>query len=178
MHDISADLSHLEIRPERPGDHARVDDVVRAAFMAEFNSASEVDLVRALRQRGELIGDLTLVAVVAGQIVGYIAFSEVTLDGRPARGLGLAPVAVAPAAQGAGVGSRLIEDALQRAERAGWQFVVLLGHHDYYPRFGFRPAAPLGLTGDYGDHDGWMVRALDDAALPTGHARYCSAFLV
>ena len=75
------------------------------------------------------------------------------------------------------MGSQLIEDALRRAEGAGWEFVVLLGHQHYYPRFGFQPAAPLGLTGDYGDHDGWMARSLGDAALPTGHARYSSAFL-
>lgn len=167
----------IDIRPEDPADHDRVDDIVRAAFLAEFGSTSEVDLVRTLRDRGELVGDLTLVAVVADEIIGYIALSEVTVDGQRVRGLGLAPVAVSPAAQGSGVGGRLIDEALTRAERAGWQFVVLLGHQHYYPRFGFRPAAPLGLRGDYGDHDAWMVRPLGDAPLPAGHARYCSAFL-
>lgn len=92
-------------------------------------------------------------------------------------GLGLAPVAVAPDQQRAGLGGMLINESLARATQAGWRFVVLLGHDTYYPRFGFRPAAPLGLTGDYGDHDGWMVRSLGEASPPTGHARYCSAFL-
>jgi predicted N-acetyltransferase YhbS len=167
----------VEVRPECPDDHHGVDGVVRAAFLAEFGSTAEVDLVRSLRARGELVGELTLVATTADQIVGYIAFSEVTVDGERVGGLGLAPVAVSPPAQGSGVGSRLIEEALMRAERAGWKFVVLLGHANYYTRFGFRPAAPLGLTGDYGEHDAWMARPLGDAVLPTGHARYSSAFL-
>jgi putative acetyltransferase len=54
---------------------------------------------------------------------------------------------------------------------------VLLGHEHYYPRFGFVPAAPLGIRGDYGDGASWMVRNLTDAGLPAGHVRYSSAFL-
>lgn len=166
----------LELRPEQPSDYAAVDEIVRSAFWLEFASTSEVPLVQTLRERNELMSELTLVALEDDLIVGYIAMSEVTLDGANARGLGLAPVAVDPQRQGAGIGSALIEASLAVAERAGWQFVVLLGHADYYPRFGFVPARNHGLTGDYGDGDSWMVRALTDEPLPTGHVRYCSAF--
>lgn len=130
-----------------------------------------------MRARGELVADLTLVAAVGGRVVGHIAFSEVTLDGARAGGLGLAPVAVVPGLQGSGLGSQLINESLSRAELAGWAFVVLLGHDTYYSQFGFRPAAPLGLTGDYGDHDSWMVLPLGDTSPPTGRVRYCSAFM-
>jgi predicted N-acetyltransferase YhbS len=166
----------LEIRAEIPDDHLAVDEIVRAAFLAEFGSTSEVGLVRTLRERRELIEDLTLVAVEGATVVGYVAMSEVTVDHQRVRALGLAPVAVAPDRQGSGIGSTLIPTSLAIAERAGWQFVVLLGHAEYYPRFGFVPARDHGLTGDYGNGDGWMVRALAATPLPTGHVRYCSAF--
>jgi predicted N-acetyltransferase YhbS len=168
--------NEITVRPERPEDFEAIDDIVTAAFLAEFGTTTEAGLIRTMRQRGELVADLALVAEADGCVVGHIAFSEVTLDGHGARGLGLAPVAVAPDVQASGIGSLLITTALERAEQLGWQFVVLLGHAGYYPRFGFAPAAAAGLTGDYGDHDGWMVRPLGDAVVPAGHVRYCSSF--
>ena len=48
---------------------------------------------------------------------------------------------------------------------------------DAIDEFGFEPAAAHGITGDYGAHDGWMVRSLGSAIMPTGHVRYCSSFL-
>lgn len=166
----------ITVRVERSDDYEAIDEIVSAAFLAEFGTTTEAALVRTMRQRGELVADLTLVAEADGRIVGHIALSEVTLDGHAARGLGLAPVSVSPDVQGVGIGSLLITTALERAEQLGWRFVVLLGHPEYYPRFGFVPAAPFGLTGDYGDHSGWMVRPLGDTTLPSGHVRYCSSF--
>lgn len=166
----------IVIRPAAPGDEAAIDVVVEQAFVAEFGSASEVDLVRTLRHRGDLVAELTLVAVDEGSVVGFIAFSEVTLDGEQAGGLGLAPVAVMPERQGAGIGAALIRAGLDRAGSGGWRFVVLLGHADYYPRFGFVPAAPLGVRGDYGSSSSWMVRPLAGSTLTPGHVRYGPAF--
>jgi predicted N-acetyltransferase YhbS len=171
---MSAD--EITVRPERPEDFEAIEEIVTAAFLAEFGATTEAGLIRTMRQRGELVADLTLVAEADERVVGHIAFSEVTIDGHAARGLGLAPVAVAPDVQASGIGSLLIATALERAEQQGWQFVVLLGHAGYYPRFGFAPAAPFGLTGDYGAHDGWMARPLGNATLPFGHVRYCSSF--
>jgi predicted N-acetyltransferase YhbS len=166
----------VTVRPERPGDFEAIDEIVSAAFLAEFGTTTEAALVRSMREREELIGDLTLVAEIDGRVVGHIAFSEVTLDGQAARGLGLAPVAVAPDVQEVGVGSLLISTALEMAEHNGWQWVAVLGHPAYYTKFGFAPAAAVGLTGDYGDHDGWMARPLGGATIPSGHVRYCSSF--
>ena len=166
----------VSVRAETPDDAEAIDEVVAAAFLAEFGTTTEAGLIRTMRERGELVADLTLVAELDGRIVGHIAFSPVTLDDLPSRGLELGPVAVAPDVQTRGVGSLLISTALERAELAGWQFVVLLGHPAYYPRFGFTPAAAAGITGDYGDHDSWMARSLGGAPLPSGHVRYCSAF--
>ncbi|MFN0092092.1 MAG: GNAT family N-acetyltransferase [Acidimicrobiales bacterium] len=167
----------VAIRPEAPGDEEAIDAVVREAFVHQFGSDSEVDLVRSLRDRGELVPELTLVAELEGRVVGFIAFSEVTLGGERGMGLGLAPVAVAPEHQGVGIGGALIRSGLERAAHAGWRFVVLLGHERYYPRFGFVPAAPMGVHGDYGDGASWMVRPLADAELLPGHVRYSTAFL-
>jgi putative acetyltransferase len=159
------------IRPERPDDADAIARVVGAAFGGD----DEVRLVATMRDRGELV--YSLVAEEDGEVVGHIALSEVVVDDAPAQTLGLAPVAVTPARQGDGIGAALIGDALRSAADDGWRAVVLLGHASYYPRFGFAPAAPQGLTGDYGDHDSWMARSLvDGRAVPTGHARYCSAF--
>ena len=159
------------IRPERPEDAGAIARVVHDAFGGD----DEVRLVETMRDRGELV--YSLVAEEDGAVVGHIALSEVTIDGRQAGTLGLAPVAVTPARQRDGIGGQLMRDALARAAADGWKAVVLLGHAAYYPRFGFEPAAPMGLTGDYGDHDSWMARSLvDGAPVPTGHARYCSAF--
>ncbi|MGQ0831998.1 MAG: GNAT family N-acetyltransferase [Microthrixaceae bacterium] len=166
----------VHIRPEAPNDVDAIDRVVGDAFLALQGSMPEVSLVRTLRARGELITELTLVALRSNRVVGHLAMSEVTLDGAQAGGVGLAPVAVAPAEQGRGVGSELIRASLTRAEVAGWRFVVLLGHERYYPRFGFEPARAHGLTGDYGEHDGWMVRPLGHHSVPAGHVRYSSAF--
>ncbi len=166
----------ITVREERPDDVDAIDEIVAAAFLAEFGTTSEVGLVRTMRERNELVPELTLVAEEGDRIVGHIAFSEVTLDGRSAGGLGLAPVAVAPDRQNLGIGALLITTALDLAEQHGWQFVVLLGHADYYRRFGFAPAAPAGLTGDYGSHDGWMARSLGGVSLPSGQVRYGSSF--
>ena len=166
----------LRLRPETTDDIDAIDRVVRAAFLAEFGSTAEVGLVRTMRDRGELVADLTVVALRADAVIGHLAMSEVTLDGRQARGLGLAPVAVTPEEQGRGVGSALIRAALAQAEATGWEFVVLLGHAHYYPRFGFEAARRFGLSGDYGDHDGWMARSLGGHPVPAGHVSYCSAF--
>lgn len=176
-HHLTMPDSDVAIRPEAPGDEEAIDEVVRDAFMQQFGSDSEVLLVRNLRDRGELVPDLTLVAVRNSRVVGFIAFSEISLDGKRAKGLGLAPVAVAPGCQGDGIGAALIRSGLRRATAADWQFVVLLGHEHYYPRFEFVPAAPLGVRGDYGDGPSWMIQPLADTKLVPGHIRYSTAFL-
>lgn len=170
------DDDSVSIRAESPGDEEAVDVVVREAFLQQFGSDGEVGLVRTLRERGELIPELTLVAESGGRILGFIAFSEVEVDGERVGGLGLAPVAVMPERQRLGIGEMLIRSALDRAASLGWHFVVVLGHGQYYSRFGFEPAAPRGLRGAYGDGPSWMVVPLANHGLPSGTVRHCSAF--
>jgi putative acetyltransferase len=149
------------IRPEQPGDVAAVHAVHAAAFPTD----EEARIVDALRGADQL--SISLVAEDGGRVVGHIAFSPVTLTGAT-RGLGLAPVAVVPEYQRRGIGGQLIREGLAAAARSGAAFVVVLGHPDYYPRFGFRRAGPLGLDNEYGADEAFMVLELQPGSLPAG----------
>jgi putative acetyltransferase len=111
--------------------------------------------------------------------VGHVLLSPVTIDGTHGpRGLGLAPVAVVPEHQRDGIGSRLVREALQRVRELGYDYVVVLGHADYYPRFGFAPASRFGLRYEQPVPDEvFMALELRDAALDgaSGVVRYLPA---
>jgi HAD superfamily hydrolase (TIGR01509 family) len=150
----------LEIRPETATDLAGIRRVHERAF-GRPNEAGAVDLIRA---RGHAV--LSLVAAEGQGVLGHVLFSPVTLEGRSdLNGLGLGPVAVLPEAQKSGIGSRLIRAGLERARRAGFDFVVLVGHESYYPRFGFVPARTFGLSCVYGDGDFFMAAELKPGVL-------------
>ena len=111
--------------------------------IASFPTADEARLVEALRASGRL--SVSLVAVESEAIVGHVAFSPVTVSGVDG-GVGLAPLAVLPAFRRRGIGAALIREGLVHAERAGFQFVVVLGEPSYYGRFGFRAGIALGAS--------------------------------
>ena len=132
------------VRPERPGDHA----VVRSINAAAFGRAAEADLVETLRAQAQPL--LSLVAEVDDIVVGHILFSPVSLDGHPAaRLMALAPMAVLPARQRQGIGAALVHTGLERCRELGADAVVVLGHPSFYPRFGFVPAARIGIRCEY-----------------------------
>jgi len=86
-----------------------------------------------------------MVAVETNDIVGHIAFVPISIDGCPSgEGITLAPLAVLPACQRKGIGSRLVKAGLEECKRLGYRFVVLVGHPEYYPRFGFVQAKSRG----------------------------------
>ena len=119
---------------------------IHALHAAAFETELEARLGDALRAHGRLT--LSLVAVDGGTVVGHIAFSPVSVigpEGRVARGVGLGPMAVSPARQRSGIGGQLVASALPRLQAAGHSFCVVLGHKEYYPRFGFLPASRFGL---------------------------------
>ena len=119
---------------------------------------------------------ISLVAEEGGRIVGHVAFSPMTVDGKEG-GLGLAPVAVASEYQGRGIGGRLIEEGIKRARESGTPFVVVLGHPEYYPRFGFQKASTFDLKNEYGADDAFMVLELRPGGLPKGGlVKYCDEF--
>jgi putative acetyltransferase len=134
----------IAIREERPLDRA----AVRAVNEAAFGQPSEANLVEALHRAGAAI--VALVAEGPETIAGHIMFSPVTVEHAHGRRLaGLAPMAVAPARQRQGIGSMLVREGLERCLAAGCDGIVVVGHPEYYPRFGFVPADTLGLRTEY-----------------------------
>lgn len=135
------------IRRERPDDADAIRAIHEAAFdksELEGHPAPEAQLVDELRTDGDVVPELSLVAEVDGAIVGHVVCSRATMRGRPSLGLG--PIGVRPDVQGAGIGSALMHAAIAAADALGEPAIVLLGHPDYYPRFGFEPAVGYGIT--------------------------------
>jgi putative acetyltransferase len=133
------------VREVTVADHAAAHAVVRAAFGRD----TEADLVTALRADPAHRPALELVAVDGDEIVGHVMLTAATIDGA-GEALALAPLAVVPSRQGRGLGAALVREVLARAaapaNRPPTEIVVVLGDPRYYGRFGFRPAAELGLA--------------------------------
>ena len=162
----------LEIRAERPDDVEHVHAVVRDAF----SSDEEPDLVAALRTDPTWIGDLSVVGAIDSRVVAHVLLTRCHIDGVPA--LALAPCSVAPEHQRRGVGTAVIEAALTRARELSERTVVVLGHPDYYPRFGFTPAVEAGVRLSVPvPEEALKVLALDPATpVPSGLVAYPAPF--
>lgn len=139
---------------------------VHAVHCAAFPTDAEARLVDLLRSNDHAVA--SLVAEVESQVVGHVMFSPVTLSGKSCGGLGLAPLAVLPSHQRRGIGGQLVRAGLDACRNLGCRFVVLLGHPDYYPRFGFVPASRFGLTNEYGADEAFQVIELAPAGIPSG----------
>ena len=135
----------IHVRPEQPGD----EDVITRVNDAAFGQSAESTIVKAIRRSGS--PNISLVAVRDGGIVGHILFTTVGIESTHPVGdvMALGPMAVLPAVQRHGIGARLVREGLHACTRAGSRAVVVVGHPDYYPRFGFRPASTYGLRCEY-----------------------------
>ena len=166
--------SILRVRAERAEDIP----AIHALNVAAFETRVEANLVDALRERAEPM--LSLVADEDGTIVGHILFSPVGLSGdAETRIVGLAPMSVLPARQRQGLGSALVREGLERCREMGYDAVVVLGHPEYYPRFGFVPASRFGIGCEYEVPDeAFMALELVPGALKgrPGTIRYHPAF--
>lgn len=138
----------VSIREEEASDHDAVFHVVKKAFENEiYTDHQEQFLVERLRESAVFVPELALVAELDGEVVGYILLTKIRIVNEHASttSLALAPVAVLPAHQGKGIGGQLISSAHEKAKALGFGSVVLLGHENYYPRFGYRPAGNYGV---------------------------------
>lgn len=131
-------MSAALIRPERPSDSF----AVRRVHDLAFGRPDEYQVVEALRTNGGVT--LALVAEVDGEVAGHIVFSPVTID-REHAAVGLGPMAVLPEHQRKGIGLHLVREGLDVLRDAGHEAVTVLGHPEYYPRFGFLPASRFGI---------------------------------
>ena len=152
----------LKIRPETPEDEASIRQVNEEAF----GQKEEAEIIEKLRNRGVLT--LSLVAVQDGSIIGHIAFSLVKVESERStfEAITLAPMAVLPGYQSKGIGSQLVRAGLEKCRHLGHEVVFVLGHPDYYPRFGFVLAKPKGIECEFEVPDeAWMVLELREGAL-------------
>jgi len=150
------------IRPETPED---VDSICYVNAQA-FGQEDESKIIEKLRNSGVLM--VSLVAVQDGQIVGHIAFSPVAVESGLSsfEAVALAPMAVLPAYQRKGIGSQMVWAGLEECRRLGHEIIVVLGHPDYYPRFGFVLAKPKGVDCEFEvPEEAWMVLELREGAL-------------
>lgn len=130
------------IRGEKPGDESAIREVTERAFEgSEFGYNGEAGLIDELRSQNA--ATISLVAEVSDQIVGHILFSPATIELKDhcSNGLGLAPVSVLPEFQRRGIGAKLVEAGLEIASSGDCEFVIVLGHPEYYPKFGFATAS-------------------------------------
>jgi putative acetyltransferase len=161
------------IRDEEPDDLIAIERVNRAAFDGDL----EARLVDRLRSDGLVIA--SLVAVQEDQIVGHILFSDLPIDSEngAVRAVSLAPMAVSPKFQRQGIGSALVWKGLERCRERGRTMVIVVGHPEYYPRFGFSSELAKRLQSPYSG-DCWMALELVPGAHNDlcGTVRYPEAF--
>jgi putative acetyltransferase len=156
----------ISIRPEEPRDI----DQVRALTLAAFEGGPEARLVDTLR--ASCPDHLSLVADEERRVVGHILFTPVVVEGLECsvEGMGLAPMAVLPTRQREGIGSALVRRGLEILLERSTPFVVVLGHPEYYPRFGFELASRYGLRSQWEGvpDEAFMVKVCDLGVLPEG----------
>ena len=167
-------MSDTLIRDEQAADGP----AVRAVNEQAFGGREEADLVEALHRAQAAV--VALVAETGGGVVGHILFSPVDVEHSNGRQLvGLAPMAVDSRCQKQGIGSQMVREGLARCRAAGLDGIVVLGHAEYYPRFGFVPAHQLELRCEYDvPADVFMALELTPGALHgvSGLVRYHPAF--
>ena len=165
------------IRKETNSDYPAVYALIKEAFQsAEHSDGTEQDLVVSLRSSRAFIPELSLVAEINGRIVGHILFTKAAVGSRPV--LALAPLSVKPEFQRQGIGSALIRKGHAIAASLGYSHVIVLGSDQYYPRFGYVPAASLGVVIPDGIPPRYvMAAALGGTTIPlSGPITYAEEF--
>lgn len=162
---------NIIIRREVEIDYPAVYLLVKEAFEKWKNAqADEQDLVERLRKSKAFVPELSLVAEIEEKIVGHILFTRLTI-GRD-ESLALAPMAVLPGFQRSGIGGKLIEEGHRIARQLGFKSCIVLGHKEYYPRFGYKPASQWGINAPSGlPQDVFMAIELVPGGLQGVHGK-------
>jgi putative acetyltransferase len=165
-------MENVLIREETAADADAIAEVTAAAFeKLAVSGHTEQFIIAALRSAGVL--EISLVAETAGRIVGHIAFSPVTISDGTQNWYGLGPVSVLPEYQRQGIGSALIREGLSRLKEAGAAGCCLVGHPEYYQRFGFKNEPRLVLGGV--PPEVFFALSLD-GRIPRGTVKFHEAF--
>jgi putative acetyltransferase len=164
----------VAIRLEFAADHEAIRQVNRLAFGQD----EEARLVDALRVGGYI--RVSLVAEQAGRVVGHILFSDLPIitEAGTVPALALAPMAVLPELQRQGIGSALVQMGLEACRQQGRRIVVVLGHQQFYPRFGFSPKLAAHLESPFSGKELFMALELVPGALDgvAGRVQYPPPF--
>jgi putative acetyltransferase len=164
------------VRGENPEDSEEL-SVIHSINEVAFGSQYEAELVDKLRTEGAVL--VSLVAEMQGRIVGHILFSRMSIEtpGGSVPSTALAPMAVLPRHQRRGIGGRLVRHGLNLLREQGERIVIVVGHPNYYPRFGFSSGKALSLKGPF-PQDAFMAMELSPGALEgvRGQVRYPAAF--
>jgi putative acetyltransferase len=163
------------IRHEIPEDVPLIHSVIVQTFKRD----AEARLADKLRR--SCADCLSLVAEDNGTIVGHVMFTPVHIkNGKTVQGMGLAPMAVIPSRRRRGIGKLLVQAGLKILKEKGCPFVIVLGHPDYYPRFGFQPAARLNIKSQWDDvpEEAFMILVMDEKVMQdvSGIARFRDEF--
>lgn len=175
---------NITIRKELPEDYKSTEKVVMSAFVnMAFSDKKEHELASRIRKSDVFIPELSLVAINKDndEIIGHVLLSKIKIidDNESAESLALAPVSVLPDYQNKGIGKLLILEALQKAKELGYSSVVVMGHPEYYPRFGFKKASLWGIKAPFeGSEEAFMALELRESTLDnvSGVVEYPSVF--
>ncbi|QXJ19766.1 N-acetyltransferase [Actinomadura graeca] len=170
---MTATAHSWRTRPETTADA----QAVRRVLLAAFPTPQEADLVDALRAGPAWLPGLSRVAETpGGQVAGYALLTRCRVGGDAA--LALAPVAVLPSRQRTGAGGAAVRAVLDAAAGRGERLVVVLGHPDYYPRFGFGRASRLGITTSFEVPDEALMALVlgGPGPVPSGTVEYPAPF--
>jgi len=166
----------IKIRPEKIEDIAKIYEINLLAF----NQPNEAELVNNLRNKKKML--LSLVAESDKKIFGHILFTPLRIVPKNSKikGAGLAPMAVLPNFQNRGIGSMLINEGLKKLKLMLYDFVVVLGHPNYYPRFGFLSASSFGIKCPYAGvpDEAFMIKELKENVVHnlSGELKYIKEF--
>lgn len=144
-----------------------VDQLIEQAFTnTDRGYGGEADLTHKIREDIGYVKELEVVATVDDKIVGHGLLSEVSIvreDGSSIIGLVLAPLSVSPEYQGSGIGGKILKELERRAKMLRYPFINILGHPEYYPKFGYIPASQYQVRAPFEVPDeAFMIKILDD----------------
>jgi len=157
-------------------------EVYNVNFLAFGNREDESKLIERIRNSEEFISELSIVAEIDNEIVGHILLSKAAVENKEEQQevIVLAPIAIKPIYQKQGIGSKLINEGLKRCKELGFNIVFLIGHPEYYPKFGFKPARIFGLELKQFEvpEDVFMVCELNEGELQNikGELKYPKSF--
>ncbi len=167
----------IEIKREKKRDFEEVDMLLQVAF----ENKSIAQMVQQLREKDAFIPELARVARINNQIIGVIHYSHIQIikGKKITSSISMAPLAVLPAYQNLGIAAELIRNSFAKAREKGYKSVIVMGHEEYYPRFGFKLASGFNIVCPYDvPNENFMALELfpDTLANANGKVKYDPLF--